>query len=48
MPLDTIVEELSDDFNRREIKLAVVSMIEDGALEEHPEFDDVCRVPDDP
>lgn len=45
MTTSTIVTELSDDHSERQVKLEVVELITDGELEEHPEIDDVYRVP---
>lgn len=47
MTPETIVDELSDKYWRRDVKLEVVDMIDKGDLEEHPQFDGVYRVPDD-
>jgi len=44
MTLDTIVEELSENYSKREVQITVVDMVDDGDLEEHPEFTDVYRV----
>jgi len=44
MTLDTIVEELSENYPKREVQITVVDMVDDGDLEGHPEFTDVYRV----
>lgn len=42
----TIVEELGDRHSKREVKLAILDMRDEGRLEEHPEIDDAYRVAD--
>lgn len=46
MTTETIVGTLAEDYSRREVQLETVDMIAKGDLEEHPEFDDVYRLPD--
>ena len=45
MTLDDIVDELGDEYGKRDVQLELVEMIDDGELEEHPSFDDVYRIP---
>jgi len=45
MATETIVDELQEDYSRREVQLEVVDMIRKNDLEEHPAFDEHYRVP---
>lgn len=45
MAISTIVDELNSEYSRKEIKLALVDMIQDERIEEHPDFDGAYRVP---
>ena len=45
MDTETVVDELADDYSRREVQLEVVDMISSGDLVEHSEFEGVYRVP---
>jgi hypothetical protein len=46
MAPETIIDELAEQFENREIKLELVDMVSDGEIEEHPEIDDVYRTPE--
>ena len=46
MPIGTIVDGLDDQYSAREVQIAVIDLLDDGTLEEHPEIDDVYRVAD--
>ena len=44
MTLETIVDELADEYDRQAVKLEVVDMIATGELVEHPDFEGAYRV----
>jgi|GEM_PF-5912845 len=44
MTTATIVDELANEYDEQDVKIAVVELLQEGSLEEHPQFDDVYRV----
>jgi hypothetical protein len=42
---ERIVEVLSDQYDPSAVRLALVTMLDDDQLEEHPHFEDTYRLP---
>jgi len=43
MSKETIVSAVPDEYSEREVKMAFVGLLNDGSIEEHPEFEGAYR-----
>jgi len=46
MTMETILEELAADYSKREVQITLIDLLDEGVVEEHPQFDGAYRVTD--